>query len=339
MIDWASPRRRRPRPVRASRRRGGARTPRTVRPCAPPVVSRRGRVASPGSARSSVVLLTAAVGSVSPAGAAPRAPRSSGCAHPGPAGTTTTSIPSGATVRSYRLAVPPGPGPFGLVLNFHGLGSNDVQQAVYSGLEQAGPAAGDVVLTPQGTGRDAFWNILPNLAQPDDVAYTVALIDQTERTECIDPTRVYSTGISNGAGLHAAGCKLTSRLAAIAPVSGVNLRARLPVGSPAVGARVPRHVRPGRAVHGRAALTGPRWAAHHPGADRGRLVGDTRRLRARPPPGGRGVDGHRDALRRLSRRHPGRALQPPRRRPHLARDFVHDPDARRGEPRGEPRRR
>jgi polyhydroxybutyrate depolymerase len=231
MIDWASPRRRRP--GRCARRCGGARTPRygPAVPTARRVAARPRRLARLGAV--SVVLLAAALGSVSPAGAAPRAPRSSGCAHPGPAGTTTASIPSGATVRSYRLAVPPGPGPFGLVLNFHGLGSNDVQQAVYSGLEQAGPAAGDVVLTPQGTGGEAFWNIVPSLAQPDDVAYTGALIDQTERTECIDPTRVYSTGISNGAGLSTLlGCKLTSRLAAIAPVSGVNLVAACPRGLP-----------------------------------------------------------------------------------------------------------
>ena len=170
---------------------------------------------------------------VSPAAAASAHPKSSGCAHPGPAGTSTQSIPSGSTVRQYRLAVPAGAGPFGLVLNFHGLGSNAVEQAAYSQLEQRGPASGDVVLTPQGTGGKAFWNILPNLATPDDVAYTGQLIDQTERTECIDPTRVDATGISNGAGLSTLlGCQLTSRLAAIAPVSGINLVAACPRGTP-----------------------------------------------------------------------------------------------------------
>ncbi len=170
---------------------------------------------------------------LSPAAAASTHPTSSGCTHPGPAGTTTQSIPSGSTVRMYRLAVPAGTGPFGLVLNFHGFGSNAVEQAVYSQLEQRGPASGDVVLTPQGTGGQAFWNILPNLATPDDVAYTGQLIDQTERTECIDPTRVYSTGISNGAGLTTLlGCRLTSRLAAIAPVAGINLVPACPRGTP-----------------------------------------------------------------------------------------------------------
>ena len=178
-------------------------------------------------------VLAAAVLTVTPAVAAARAPRSSGCAHPGAAGVTTTTLDDAGTLRSYRLAVPPGPGPFGLILNFHGLSSNAVEQAVYSGLEQAGPAEGYVVVSPQGTGAEAFWNILPNLATPDDVAYAGLLIDQTERTECINPTRVYSTGISNGAGLTTLlGCRLTNRLAAIAPVSGINLVAPCTHGPP-----------------------------------------------------------------------------------------------------------
>jgi len=186
------------------------------------------RLAAATSASVATAVLT-----ISPAAAATHPPKSSGCAHPGPAGTTTASILAGSTVRTYRLAVPPGAGPFGLVLNFHGYGSNDVQQAIYSQLEQAGPAAGDIVLTPQGTGRLAGWNILPYLASPDDVAYTSQLIDWTEQTECVDPTRVFSTGISNGAGLSALlGCKLTDRLAAIAPVSGLNLVPPCPRGRP-----------------------------------------------------------------------------------------------------------
>ncbi|HEV2994114.1 MAG TPA: PHB depolymerase family esterase [Acidimicrobiia bacterium] len=186
-----------------------------------------------GLAVATAAALAAALLTVTPAVAATPAPHSSGCAHPGAAGVTTTTIDDAGTSRSYRLAVPPGAGPFGLVLNFHGLGSNDVEQAVYSQLEQAGPAAGYVVVTPQGTGADAFWNIVPNLATPDDVAYAGLLIDQTERTECVNPTRVYSTGISNGAGLSTLlGCRLANRLAAIAPVSGINLVAACTHGTP-----------------------------------------------------------------------------------------------------------
>lgn len=71
------------------------------------------------------------------------------------------------------------------------------------------------------------------MAAPDDVAFTNALIDHLEQTLCIDPTRVYSTGISNGAGMSTLlGCRIPNRLAAIAPVAGINLVAACPKGIP-----------------------------------------------------------------------------------------------------------
>ena len=104
---------------------------------------------------------------------------------------------------------------------------------MYSQLEEKGPAAGFVVVTPQGTGPRAFWNILPNLANPDDVAYTETLIDTVSAQRCIDPARVYATGISNGAGMSALlACELPTRIAAIAPVAGVNLVPPCPRGRP-----------------------------------------------------------------------------------------------------------
>jgi polyhydroxybutyrate depolymerase len=162
------------------------------------------------------------------------APRSAGCSQPSAPGVTTESVPFGAATRSFRLAVPPGRGPFPLVLNFHGLGSNAVQQAAYSRLEQKGPQRGFIVATPQGTEPLGFWNIVPEkVAAPDDVAYTGALLDHLEATRCVDPTRVDVTGISNGAGLSALlACRITGRLAAMAPVSGLNLVAPCPTGAP-----------------------------------------------------------------------------------------------------------
>ena len=74
-----------------------------------------------------------------------------------------------------------------LILNFHGFTSSAVQQAVYSQLEEKGPAAGFVVDHAPGHRAVAFWNILPNLAEPDDVAYTETLIDTAVEQDCIDP--------------------------------------------------------------------------------------------------------------------------------------------------------
>ena len=162
------------------------------------------------------------------------APHSAGCSQPSVPGVTNESVAVGSSTRSYRLAVPPGKGPFGLILNFHGLGSNAIQQAIYSQLEDKGPKHGFVVATPEGTQPLGFWNIIPaTLATPDDVAYANTLIDRLEATRCIDPTRVDSTGISNGAGMTALlACRIPSRLAAIASVAGLNLVAPCPTGPP-----------------------------------------------------------------------------------------------------------
>ena len=140
----------------------------------------------------------------------------------------TKTVDFGGTPREYRIATPTAEPRRGrglpLILNFHGYTSSAGQQAVYSQLEQKGPAAGFVVVTPQGTGPSAFWNILPNLPAPDDVAYTEALIDAASAQTCIDPTRVYATGMSNGGGMSTLlACELPNRIAAVAPVAGVNL--------------------------------------------------------------------------------------------------------------------
>jgi polyhydroxybutyrate depolymerase len=152
---------------------------------------------------------------------------------PRPTEPTTETVDFDGTVREYRLATPDDfspPAP--LILNFHGFSSAAAQQAVYSELETEGPARGYVVATPQGTGNPAFWNIL-NRDALDDVAYTEALIAAIGDEACIDMARVYSTGISNGAGFSAMlACEIPDQISAIAPVAGINLVAACPDGPP-----------------------------------------------------------------------------------------------------------
>jgi len=55
----------------------------------------------------------------------------------------------------------------------------------------------------------------------DDVGFIAVLLDELERTLCVDLDRVYATGISNGGMfVHRLGCDLPERFAAIAPVAG-----------------------------------------------------------------------------------------------------------------------
>lgn len=147
--------------------------------------------------------------------------------------------------------------PAPLILNLHGFGSDIAQQDAITDLPAEAGARGYVVVTPQALGVSipdenpvgdqaddlegfAFWNIfgssevdfgadntLPVSGADlgaDDVAFFGALLDRLETDLCVDAERIYSTGMSNGAGMTTTlACELGDRLDAVAPVSGVNL--------------------------------------------------------------------------------------------------------------------
>src|SRR5258706_4293500 len=112
-----------------------------------------------------------------------------------------------------------------LVLNFHGYTSNSGQEALLSLMNAKSDAAGFIVAYPNGVASS--WNAgacCGTAAQNmvDDVGFVRQLIDVISAQLCIDPKRVFSTGMSNGGFLsHRLGCELSDRIAAIAPVAGV----------------------------------------------------------------------------------------------------------------------
>jgi polyhydroxybutyrate depolymerase len=58
----------------------------------------------------------------------------------------------------------------------------------------------------------------------DDVGFVAALLGALAKRVCLDPRRVYATGMSNGAFFaYRLACELADRIAAVAPVAGVNL--------------------------------------------------------------------------------------------------------------------
>ena len=58
----------------------------------------------------------------------------------------------------------------------------------------------------------------------DDVGFTEALLDRVEADLCVDRTRIYAMGFSNG-GMFVStlACELNDRIAAVASVAGVHL--------------------------------------------------------------------------------------------------------------------
>ncbi len=159
---------------------------------------------------------------------APSEPPAMGCtpARPHEPGDFEETLVSGGRTRKYILHVPPsytGAEPLPLVLNLHGYGSNAREQAFYSGLPTKADKAGFIVVTPLGTGDEPHWNFLGiGASAPDDVAFIDYLLDTMMSDLCIDQARVYSAGISNGAAMSVTlACRLSDRIAAIAPIAGL----------------------------------------------------------------------------------------------------------------------
>lgn len=145
---------------------------------------------------------------------------------PGGGGARTLTV--GSLARTYRVYAgrryePARPAM--LVLNLHGFTSNGQQQEAYANMPALADARGFVVASPDGL--DASWNAgiccgLSMTRAVDDVAFIRRLIDEVSAEFCVDPARVFATGMSNGAFLsHRLACELSDRVAAIAPVAGV----------------------------------------------------------------------------------------------------------------------
>ena len=138
-------------------------------------------------------------------------------------GVVQGQLVSGQRQRAYRLFVPPGYDRrmrLPLVLDLHGSGGNSTGQAKNSGFEILAARESFAVATLEAD--NARWNVPVANERPDDVAYVSDVIDHVAARVCIDAARVYATGFSGGGRMSSLlGCRLNTRIAAIAPVSGL----------------------------------------------------------------------------------------------------------------------
>lgn len=157
------------------------------------------------------------------------------CNLPHASGVSTEQLMSGQRQRSYRLFVPPGYDGrqrLPLVLDLHGSGGNAAGQARNSGLETLSASERFLVATLEADG--GRWNVPVQQNRPDDVMYVGDVIAHVAARVCTDNARVYATGFSGGGRMSSLlGCTMGSRLAAIAPVSGLRFS------TPCSGAPVP----------------------------------------------------------------------------------------------------
>jgi polyhydroxybutyrate depolymerase len=132
------------------------------------------------------------------------------------------------TPRSYELFVPvtyAPDSPSALVLNFHGLLGNPSQQADWSQFNQSAQLRGMLVAYPTGIGNSFNSGACcgeANSQGVDDIAFARALVDKLLAEHCLDPKRVYVTGMSNGGHMaHTLACEAADVFAAAASVTGV----------------------------------------------------------------------------------------------------------------------
>lgn len=147
-------------------------------------------------------------------------PRSAGCEEaPPPAGEQRVETTAEGVERWYLRRVPDGDGPWPVVVDLHGYSEGAEIHAHLSDLGSYGETEGFITVTPQGTGDPVRWDTALESA---DMAFLTQVLDETEAAVCVDPARVFVTGLSNGAMMTSSvACALADRVAAVAPVAGV----------------------------------------------------------------------------------------------------------------------
>lgn len=182
----------------------------------------------------------------SPSVAPERRPEPSSCERIRRPGRTTETMQAASVIRRFELFVPSGydgTTALPLVLDLHGSTVTAATELTMTRMTETADREGFVVVAPEAI--DQLWNIpgvptvtgdtLPATA-PSDIVFLDELISHVASVVCIDRSRVFATGFSGGGRLLSqAGCALSDRLAAIAPVAGLRhppgctLRRPLPV--------------------------------------------------------------------------------------------------------------
>lgn len=153
---------------------------------------------------------------------------SAGCDHGAgtPPGVSEGTITSGGVERKYQLEIPEGydgTTPFPVVLALHALTVNYAVVPGISGFSDMAERYDFITVAPSGLvdGTTPYWQatVSPENA---DVTFIGDLLDQLEASLCVDESRVYSTGMSNGAQMSSLlACRYPERIAAVGAIAGV----------------------------------------------------------------------------------------------------------------------
>lgn len=142
-------------------------------------------------------------------------------------GDTVEYILSGGNWRRFLLHVPAGyqsTVPTPVVFSFHGYDRSASAQHDYTGLWHLADRVNFILVEPEGWGSPREWDLAGDYVYDgiDDLSFTTDILQEIDSRLCVDSTRIYATGFSNGAEMASlVGCRLGDVFAAIAPVSGV----------------------------------------------------------------------------------------------------------------------
>ena len=147
-------------------------------------------------------------------------------ADPAPTGGSSGSLTFAGAERTYLLHVPASAArdqPVPVVVNLHGHGSSARNQLGYADFRPLAEREGFVVVAPDGQGSPRRFTLLGATAtEADDVEFAVALVDHLATRLCVDPRRVFATGMSNGGALSSViACRAADRFAAVGAVAAM----------------------------------------------------------------------------------------------------------------------
>lgn len=112
--------------------------------------------------------------------------------------------------------------PLPLVIALHGAHEQGPDFANDTGFSRLADREGFLVAYPSAIGPTSFWDISGTASTgPGEVVELKKSLDALESEACVNLSRVFVTGVSNGGGMTARlACELAGRLAGAAPVAG-----------------------------------------------------------------------------------------------------------------------
>jgi polyhydroxybutyrate depolymerase len=152
---------------------------------------------------------------------------SASCKRPHKGGQFAQSFTFEGKARTYQLYVPAaykGTADVPLVFDFHGFGSNAVEQMVYGNFKPEADKSDFLIVAPDGQdgpgGR--HFNLSGEPGLQNDLTMVQSLLSHIEATLCVNASRVYSTGMSDGGAMTSLlACVAPDKFAAFAPVAVV----------------------------------------------------------------------------------------------------------------------